>query len=158
MINILEYCKTEMSDVVGISRQREGQVSNRETVGGVERSTLQSSHITEWVFTIHESVKKRVLECFLETAKIAARMRNDKTIKFQYISSDMSQMVMEIDADEFCENDYGLIVDTDGNLEQNAQDLKMLVQAALQNQAINFSTAMNIFQTCSFQEKINMIR
>ena len=60
----------EMSDVAGISRQREGQISNRETVGGVERATLQSSHITEWVFVTHEDVKRRVLEAFLETAKI----------------------------------------------------------------------------------------
>jgi hypothetical protein len=37
----------EMGEVMGITPQREGQVSNRETVGGVERSVLQSSHITE---------------------------------------------------------------------------------------------------------------
>ena len=70
-INLLEFIKMEMSDVAGISKQREGQISNRETVGGVERATLQSSHITEWLFIIHEDVKKRALECFLETAKIA---------------------------------------------------------------------------------------
>ena len=39
-INLLEFIKMEMSDVAGISRQREGQISNRETVGGVERATL----------------------------------------------------------------------------------------------------------------------
>ena len=36
-INLLEFIKMEMSDVAGISKQREGQISNRETVGGVER-------------------------------------------------------------------------------------------------------------------------
>jgi len=29
-----------VGDIVGISKQREGQISNRETVGGVERATL----------------------------------------------------------------------------------------------------------------------
>ena len=67
-----------MSEVVGISKQREGQISNRETVGGVERATLQSSHITEWVFVTHEDVKRRVLDCFIETAKIAMKGRNKK--------------------------------------------------------------------------------
>jgi hypothetical protein len=33
----------------------------------------------------------------------------------------------------------------------------MLVQAGLQNQMINFSTAMKIFQTCSLSEKVRMI-
>ena len=84
-INLLEFIKMEMSDVAGISRQREGQISNRETVGGVERATLQSSHITEYLFIQHDDVKKRALECFLETAKIALKGRSKK---FQYILSD----------------------------------------------------------------------
>ena len=46
-INLLEFIKAEMSEAAGISKQREGQVSSSETVGGVERATLQSSHITE---------------------------------------------------------------------------------------------------------------
>ena len=77
-MNLLEFAKMEMSEVVGISKQREGQISNRETVGGVERATLQSSHITEWVFVTHEDVKRRVLDCFVETAKIAMKGRNKK--------------------------------------------------------------------------------
>lgn len=153
-INLLEFIKLEMSEVAGISRQREGQVSNRETVGGVERATLQSSHITEWLFVIHEDVKKRALECFLETAKIALKGRNKK---FQYILSDNSQQIMEIDGDEFAESDYGLVVDNS----QGAQDLKgkldMLAQAALQNQALSFSTIMKIYGSGSIAEKQRMI-
>ena len=97
-----------MGDVAGISRQREGQTSSRETVGGVERATLQSSHITEWLFITHDDVKRRVLEALLETTKVALKGR---TKKFQYILSDMSMKVMNIDGDEFAECDYGLVVD-----------------------------------------------
>ena len=46
-MNFLEWIKQTMSEMVGITKQREGAISNRETVGGVERSVLQSSHITE---------------------------------------------------------------------------------------------------------------
>ena len=77
-INLLEFIKMEMGEVAGISKQREGNIENRETVGGVERATLQSSYITEWIFTTHEDLKKRVLECFLETAKIALRGNSKK--------------------------------------------------------------------------------
>ncbi|MCI5628669.1 MAG: hypothetical protein MR346_03450 [Clostridium sp.] len=97
-----------MADVAGISKQREGEISNRETVGGVERATLQSSHITEWVFTIHDDIKKRVLEAFIETTKIALRGR---TKKFQYILPDYSTKILEVDGEEFAECDYGLVVD-----------------------------------------------
>ena len=101
-INLLEFIKLEMSEVAGITRQREGQISNRETVGGVERATLQSSHITEWLFTIHDDVKRRALECFLETAKAALKGRSKK---FQYILSDSSMQIVNIEGDEFAEAD-----------------------------------------------------
>lgn len=153
-INLLEFIKMEMSEVVGITKQREGQISNRETVGGVERATLQSSHITEWLFTVHEDVKKRALECFLETAKIAFRGRNKK---FQYILSDSSIRVMDIDGDEFAESDYGLVVDNSNGTQELNQKLDMLAQAALQNQTLHFSTIMKLYSSASLIEKQRLV-
>ena len=153
-INLLEFIKLEMSDVAGISKQREGQISNRETVGGVERATLQSSHITEWLFVTHEDVKRRALECFIETAKIALKGRNKK---FEYILSDGSMRVMDIDGDEFAENDYGLVVDNSNAVQELQQKLDGLAQAALQNQALNFSTIMKLYSSSSLAEKQRMV-
>lgn len=153
-INLLEFIKMEMSDVAGISRQREGQISNRETVGGVERATLQSAHITEWLFVQHEDVKRRALECFLETAKIALRGRSKK---FQYILSDNSLRVMDIDGDEFAEADYGLVVDNGQGTQELSQKLDVLAQAALQNQTLSFSTIMKLYSSSSIAEKQRLV-
>lgn len=153
-IQLLEFIKMEMSDVAGISRQREGQISNRETVGGVERATLQSSHITEWLFTTHENTKKRVLECFLETAKIALKGKN---LKFQHILSDKSMQVMTIDGDEFAECDYGLVVDNSNDSQKLQSQIETLAQAALQNQTLSFSTIMKIYGSSSLAEKQRMV-
>lgn len=153
-INLLEFIKMEMSEVVGITRQREGQISNRETVGGVERATLQSSHITEWLFVVHDDVKRRVLECFLETAKIAFKGRSKK---FQYILSDNSMRIMDIDGDEFAEADYGLVVDNSQGTQELAQKLDMLAQAALQNQTLSFSTIMRLYNSSSLAEKQRLV-
>ena len=153
-VNLLEFIKMEMSDVVGISKQREGQISNRETVGGVERATLQSSHITEWLFYMHEDVKKRALECFLETAKIALKGR---TLKFNYILGTGAIQISEIDGDEFAENDYGLIVDSSNATQELNSKMDMLAQAALQNQALGFSTIMKLYGSCSLAEKQRMV-
>ena len=153
-INLLEFIKMEMSEVVGITRQREGQISNRETVGGVERATLQSSHITEWLFVIHDDIKRRVLECFLETAKIAFKGRSKK---FQYILSDNSMRIMDIDGDEFAEADYGLVVDNSQGTQELAQKLDMLAQAALQNQTLSFSTIMRLYNSSSLAEKQRLV-
>lgn len=153
-INLLEYIKQEMADVAGISKQREGQISNRETVGGVERATLQSSHITEWLFVTHEDVKKRALEVLLETAKIAMRGRNKK---FQYILPDSAIKVMDIEGDEFAECDYGLVVDNSNGAQELNQKLEGLAQAALQNQTLSFSAIMKLFMTASIAEKQRFI-
>lgn len=153
-INLLEFIKMEMSEVAGITKQREGQISNRETVGGVERSMMQSSHITEWLFVVHEDVKKRTLECFLETAKIALRGRSKK---FSYILSDNSQRIMDIDGDEFAESDYGLVVDNSNGIQELNQKLDTLAQAALQNQTLSFSTIMKLFGSSSLAEKQRLV-
>lgn len=153
-INLLEFIKLEMSEVCGITRQREGQVSNRETVGGVERATLQSSHITEWLFVEHEDLKRRVYECFLETAKIALRGRSKK---FQYLLSDGTLQLVEIDGDEFSENDYGLVVDSSSMTQEFAQKLETYAQAALQNQMVSFSTLFKIYSTTSLVEKQRLV-
>lgn len=153
-INLLEFIKMEMTEVVGISKQREGQISNRETVGGVERATLQSSHITEWIFSVHTDVKKRALECFLETAKIALKGRNKK---FNYILPDNTLKFIDIEGDSFAEADYGLVVDTSSHAQDLNSKLDMLAQAALQNQTLSFSTIMKLYNSSSLAEKQKMV-
>lgn len=153
-INLLEFIKLEMSEVAGITRQREGQISNRETVGGVERATLQSSHITEWLFVIHDGVKKRAIECFLETAKIALKGRKKK---FSYILSDGTNMIVDIDGDEFAEADYGLVVDNSRGTQELSQKLDILAQAALQNKILTFSTIMKLYGSHSLAEKQRLV-
>jgi hypothetical protein len=153
-VNILEYIKSELGEVSGINRQREGQVANRETVGGVERANLQSSHITEWLFATHENVRKRVTECFLETAKISLKGRSKK---FQYLLPNGMEKMIEIDGDEFAESDYGLVVDNGSDTQQLKQIIPQLAQAALQNQLLDFSTVLNLYSTASMVEKRKMI-
>ena len=151
---ILEYIRNTMSEIIGVSRQREGQIASRETVGGVERATLQSSYITEYLFQQHEDVMKRTLECFLETAKIAMK---GKSKKFQYITDDFANKLIEIDGDEFAESDYGLVVDNSETSQALNQNLEMLAQAALQNQLLSFSTIMKLYGSSSLAEKQRMV-
>ena len=152
-ISLLEWISTKCGELAGISKQREGQISNRETVGGVERATLQSSHSTEWLFFPHENVKKRVLECFLETFKEAYKGRKKK---FDYILNDGSSVVVEIDGDEFAECDYGIVLDNSNGSQELNQKLDMLAQAGLQN-GMSFSTIMKLYTTTSLAEKQRLV-
>lgn len=152
-LNILQWAKDAMSDLVGINRQREGNTYNRETVGGIERAVLQSSYITDWLFQKHDDTKRRVLECFIEECKAALRGRSKK---FQYILSDYSMRVMDIDGDEFAESDYGIVVDNSTDTQKLNNQMDTLGQAMAQN-GMPFSTLLKLYSTMSMQEKVRMI-
>jgi hypothetical protein len=148
-ISMLEYIKTEMGEIVGITKQREGQISSRETVGGVERSVNQSSHITEELFMKHDMVKIEVLKVFLETAKIALKNRSKK---IQYILGDESINLLNVDGDEFCEADYGILVSVNNKYQELDQILKQLAHAGIQNDKMDFSTLMSIYMSDSLSD------
>jgi len=141
-IELLEYLKNEMFEISGVSKQRQGQIENRETVGGIERAVSQSSHITEELFAIHDNVRKRCLMTLLETAKIALKGRNKK---LQFLTDDRVIAMLDVDGDEFSEMDYDIIVDNDMGDQELKQKLESLAQAGIQNQMLSFSTVMKIF-------------
>lgn len=153
-IELLQWAKDSMSDLVGINRQREGNTYNRETVGGIERAVLQSSYITDWLFQKHDDTKRRVLNCFLDYAKVAIKGRSKK---FQYILSDGSRRIMEIDGDEFNECDYGIVVDNSNDTQKLYQQIDTLAQAALQNQLLDFASIVKLYSSSSLSEKTRMI-
>lgn len=153
-IELLNWLDIQMGKVCGITPQRLGQVSNRETVGGVERATLQSSHITEPIFARHDNLKKRALECFLDTARITMKGRKKK---FEYTTSTGAKKIMEIDGDWFNECDYGIVVDNSQGSLQLMQRLDSLAEMGVQSQKYNFSTIMKLYSTESISEKIRMM-
>lgn len=148
-IQLLEFIKAEMSEICGVSKQREGQISNRETVGGVERSVNQSSHITEYWFMKHESVKIRVLEAFLETAKIALKDVENK--KVQYILDDQTIEVLNMEGETFAESDYGLLVSNTPKIIELEQAIKQYAQAFIQNGG-SMTTIMDIYFSPSLMD------
>lgn len=147
-ISLLEFIKMEMGEIAGVNKQREGQVENRETMGGIERAVTQSSHITEWWFIKHDDIKKRVLTVFLETAKYALKGGNKK---LQYIADDMSKVVLDIDGDEIQECDFGIVITTSNVTQQLKQSLTQLAQAFMQNGG-SFSTIIDIMTSPSIAD------
>lgn len=151
---MLEAIKQEMSEVAGISKQREGQISNRETVGGVERATLQSSYITKYYEAMQDDVRTRVLNCFIETAKIAMKGSN---MKFQYILPDNTLQIVEIDGDDFADADYGVLVDSSPQTQQLTSSLMDLARAGIQNQSMTASSIIQVLSSPSLAEVRRLI-
>ena len=148
-INLLGFIKAEMSEIVGITPQRQGATSSSETLGGVERAVIQSSNNTEWWFKKHENVKIRALTIFLETAKIA--LRGNK-LKLQNILDDFSAEVFEVDGDEFAELDYDIFVSSENKTKEMEQSLDQFAHAFLQNGG-SLGVVMDIIFSDSMSDK-----
>lgn len=153
-MEMMEFASAKMDEITGVSRQRLGQTENRETMGGIERAVSQSNHITEELFTLHDYCKKRCFEILIETAKIALK---GQELKFSYIADDMTRQIMEIDGDEFAEEEYGLAVSNEDGINQIQQKLDGMIQLGLQNQMITFSAAMKMYNSPSLREVQRMI-
>ena len=153
-MEMMEFASSKMDEITGVSRQRLGQTENRETMGGIERAVSQSNHITEELFTLHDYCKKRCFEILIETAKIALK---GQELKFSYIADDMTRQIMEIDGDEFAEEEYGLAVSNEDGINQIQQKLDGMIQLGLQNQMITFSAAMKMYNSPSLREVQRMI-
>ena len=153
-INLLQWIKDSMSELVGINRQREGNTYNRETVGGIERAVLQSSYITDWLFQVHDDTRKRALECFIEEAQGAMKGRSKK---FQYILSDGSMRIMYIDGDNFSMASFGIVVDSSPDTQKLYSVIEQHAEAALNRNATTLSAIMKLYSSDSLGEKIRII-
>lgn len=139
------FIQSELDTISGITRQREGAIDNRETVGGVERSVTQSSHSTRELFYVHEQTKLAVLETLLDVAK---GVYVDDNIILQYISdSDLAQEIYRIDGRMFREADYGLVATDGAQYTDMKNSLIQLAQAGLQNGLLNFSKLIDVMMS-----------
>lgn len=64
---------------------------------------------------------------------------------------------MEIDGDEFCESDYGLVVDNSQDIQKLSSQIESIAQAAAQNNAMSFSSLLKMYSSASMNEKIRII-
>ena len=149
-LELAMYVKNELAEISGVSPQREGQISNRETLGGVERSVTQSSHITEEWFRLHDNTKIRVMELILETAKYCWRnLTGEHAQKLQYVDDGLMSHMFQVDGKIFNETDYGLYISNSANDAELVSAIKQLTQAALQNDKANLSDIISIYRDTS---------
>lgn len=147
IIGMLEYLENQISVITGITEQRQGNVSNRETVGGIERSVTQSSHITEpWYYT-HDQVKKRVMSVLLEYAKYAYADEDNKIIP--HITDDLGVTYLKLNGKDIVDSDIGIFITDSSKNKELIGIMKQLGQSMIQNDKINASTLIDIYSTNS---------
>lgn len=130
-INLMYKIESMLSEISGVSKQREGSISSNELVGNVERAVVQSAHITEPWFWVHNQVKKECLTMLLDTAKHAWK---DNKTSIQYVLDDATRAFLTL-SDDFFYEDMDIFVEDTTKNQQQIEALKNLMQPAMQNGA-----------------------
>lgn len=130
-IMLMDKIEAMLSEITGVSKQREGSISSNELVGNVERSVVQSAHITEPWFWTHNQVKKEALQMLLNTAKYAWK---DNKVNINYVLDDATRAFLTL-SDDFLYEDIDVFVEDTTKNQQQIEALKNLMQPAMQNGA-----------------------
>lgn len=131
-IQLMDKIEQLAGTISGITEQREGAISSSELVGNVERSVVQSSHITEPLFWAHAQCKRHALNMLLNTAQGAWQQTGKK--KLSYIFDNGERAYLDI-TDKFYYEDMDVFVSDTSKDMENIQKLQQLIQPAMQNGA-----------------------
>jgi len=131
-MNLMNKVEEMIGEISGVSKQRQGSIQQRELVGNVERSVIQSSHITEPLFWTHNLAKRNSLTMLLDVAKHAWAQGDKK--KVHYLLNDTARIFLEVDPD-FVYADLDVFVTDSTEESRNIESLRTLLQPAMQNGA-----------------------
>jgi hypothetical protein len=147
-ITMLAKLEDELEQVCGISRQRQGQVQTSELVGNTERAVVQSSHITEYWFQIHNEIKGKVLQAILDQSKHTYK----KGFKIQYITDEVQRMFLELSDDEFNSSEFNIFVNNSSKENRAIEALRSLAEKAISSGAGTLSDIAKIVWSDSLSE------
>lgn len=130
-IQLMQKIEDMVAKLTGITPQRQGQIAASELVGNTNTAVSMSYHITEPWFWNHNQIKRRVLTMLLNTSKAAWK---DSKKYLNYILDDATRAFVQL-SDNFFYEDMDIFVDDSTKNQQYIDQLKQLLQPAMQNGA-----------------------
>lgn len=130
-IQLMGKIEDMVAKLTGITPQRQGQIAASELVSNANAAVNMSYHITEPWFWNHNQVKRRVLTMLLNTSKAAWK---DNKRYLNYILDDATRAFVQL-SDNFFYEDMDIFVDDSTKNQQYIDQLKQLLQPAMQNGA-----------------------
>lgn len=153
LIKVMEYIKQEWDELLGITRQRKGNVQASDSVRGTQAAIGQSAVISEKLFTRFEEFVRAELQGLLDLSKLAW------IDGFQSVhqGDDMRTAVLNIEPEQYIETDYGVYISRSAQDVQNLEMVRQQVQAFAQNGATP-STIVDVIQARSLSRLRDILR
>lgn len=129
LIEIMDFCKRQYDEQLGISRQAKAQVSSTDSVTGTQAAIYQSSIITEMIFTELDLFVRTELEGLLDCSQIS----NINGKRSSYVSGEGRTELLEINAEEYCYSQMGIMVSDSAKENDALNRIRQYSQAFAQN-------------------------
>ncbi len=131
-VSLMGKIEDMVAKLTGITPQRQGQIAASELVSNANTAVTMSYHITEPWFWQHNQVKREVLSMLLNTSK--ATWKDGGKMYLNYILDDGTRAFLKL-SDEFFYEDMDIFVDDSTKNQQDLDQLRQLLQPAMQNGA-----------------------
>lgn len=148
LIDIIEYVKGQWDELLGITRQRKGQLSASDGLGTAEQAIFRSSVISDIVFTEFEEFLQSELAGLLDNSKYAW-----VDGKRGYWRNDAGRLeLLSIEPDDYTSTQYDVHVVNSSVYADKFNLLKQQINAIAQRKDVKTSTIIDMAFTDSITE------
>jgi len=147
----------QISDVAGITRQREGQIRSNDAVTNAQQNIIQSSTITEAAyFQPHAKLWENILNSSIEVTQ-ACWASKDKVIK-QYVLDDGTLQVLDVRPQDITNHQFAIYLTDSMKEAQVFEMMRQLAQPLIQNDKARMSDVIKILKATSANQLEEQIK
>lgn len=157
LIELQEHYKQQWDDILGINRPRKGETYASDGKAVSEMGLMQSSVITDMIFTLFEEFTERELQGLLDYSKFV----NIDGVKSVYNGDDYDAALMEIDPNTYANSELGILVSRSSdemsvlNQLKAGQNVAAMIQAGIKPSTImEIAMAQNVSELKQELKKI----
>jgi hypothetical protein len=153
-IQLLDYIDRKMTQAMSYNPARLGMQSPYESVSNNQQSLIQSSNQTEKWFYMHNYVKERTVENYIEVCKVIYK---ENPLKASYILSDLSVATLNTEFSDFANYNYKVYITNTLRDTEMLNQFKNLIQPIIQNAGGDLRVAAEIITSENATEVKNII-
>ena len=152
IIQVIQHLEDLAGRIIGVSRQRMGNISQRDGKATTEAALFQQQMITQYTYNEHDEFTQQALEDILNLARHS--WKNGYTAS--YISDEFVQKAFTLDAD-LSLSDFGVYITTRGSEARNVEQLKSIAMQLATHGMVQFEDVLPLFRKTNFKDVLRHI-
>ena len=155
-IELAIYLDKKCGQAVGVTDPVLGEISPSQEVGNTKQQLIQTSHILEPYFNLHNQVKRQVTEAALNNTRMAWYENPPEYLN--YVLDDLSRHLVGVDELLLRNSKLGLFVENSSKSEETRDAIRGLAHAAMQNDKVELSSTIAVIRQDGIQEAEEILK